>query len=133
MDLSPRPSPQRSSKRSRAQLLTSLQTVAAATTATPAERLLAAEADDAVRFVTALLRRYDAVLQNPPFGEPIPATKPYLKAAYPWIPTKDYNLLAAFVGRSLECAIPVSVMWEPSRPVPGCSSRPSILGDAKSS
>ena len=88
------------------ELLTSLQAVAGATTATPAERLLAAEADDAVRFVTAMLRRYDAVLQNPPFGEPIPATKPYLKAAYPWIPTKDYNLLAAFVGRSLELCHP---------------------------
>ena len=88
------------------ELLTSLQTVAGATTSTPAERLLAAEADDAVRFVTALLRRYDAVLQNPPFGEPIPATKPYLKAAYPWLPTRDYNLLAAFVGRSLELCHP---------------------------
>ena len=83
-------------------LLTSLQALADGTTATPAERLLAAGANDAVRFVMALLRRYDAVLQNPPFGEPVPATKPYLKTAYPWIPTKDYNLLAAFVGRGLE-------------------------------
>lgn len=54
----------------------------------------------------ALLRRYDAVFQNPPFGEPVPATKPYLKTAYPWIPTKDYNLLAAFVGRGLKLCRP---------------------------
>ena len=88
------------------ELLTSLQALAEATTATPAERMLAAEVDDAVRFVMALLRRYDAVLQNPPFGEPIPETKPYLKAAYPWIPTRDCNLLAAFVGRSIELCQP---------------------------
>lgn len=88
------------------ELLISLQAVADATTATPAERMLAAEADDAVRFVVAMLQRYDAVLQNPPFGEPVPETKPFLKAAYPWIPTKDCNLLAAFVGRGLELCRP---------------------------
>ncbi len=88
------------------EVLVSLQAVADTATATPAERMLAAEADDAVRFVVALLQRYDAVLQNPPFGEPVPETKPYLKATYPWIPTKDYNLLAAFVGRGLELCRP---------------------------
>ena len=88
------------------ELVTNLQTLADATTASPAERLLATEADDAVRFVMALLSRYDAVLQNPPFGEPVPSTKPYLKASYPWIPTKDYNLLAAFVGRGLDLCRP---------------------------
>ena len=74
--------------------------------ATPAERLLAAEAGDAIRFVEAMGRRYDVVLMNPPFGEPIPSTKAYLKNAYPWIPWKDYNLLAAFVGRGLELLAP---------------------------
>ena len=43
---------------------------------------------------------------NPPFGEPVPETKPYLRAAYPWLPTKDYNLLAAFVGRGVELCKP---------------------------
>ena len=76
------------------------------TTATPAERMLAAEAGDAVRFVSALLRRYDAVLQNPPFGEPVPETKPYLKAAYSWLPTRNCDLLAAFVGRGLQLCHP---------------------------
>ena len=90
------------------ELLRALEAAADATTATPAQRLLAAEASDAVRFVSALLRRYDAVLQNPPFGEPVPATKPYLKATYPWMPTKDCNLLAAFVGRGLELCQPGS-------------------------
>ena len=74
--------------------------------ATPAERLLAAETGDAIRFVEAMGRRYDVVLMNPPFGEPIPSTKVYLKDAYPWIPWKDYNLLAAFVGRGLELLAP---------------------------
>jgi len=86
----------------RDELLHELRAVAASTTATPAERLLVAEADDAVRFVMALLHRYDAVLQNPPFGDPVPDTRSYLKAAYPWIPSRNHNLLAAFVGRSLE-------------------------------
>lgn len=88
------------------QLLAGLRRVADAATATPAERLLAAEADDAVRFLSALQRRYDAVCMNPPFGEAVPSTKEYLKAAYPWIPTKDYNLLAAFVGRGVDLCKP---------------------------
>ena len=88
------------------ELLVGLEAVADATTATPAERMLAAEAGDAVRFVTALLRRYDAVLQNPPFGEPVATTKTYLKETYPWIPKRDCNLLAAFVGRGLELCLP---------------------------
>ena len=42
---------------------------------------------------------------NPPFGEPVAATKKYLKAAYPWLP-KFEDLLAAFVGRGLELVLP---------------------------
>lgn len=66
------------------------------------ERLFAAEATDALRFVETMQQRYDVVLMNPPFGEPVPETKQYLKTAYPWIPWKDYNLLAGFVGRGIE-------------------------------
>lgn len=88
------------------QLLDALTELSDAATATAAERIFAAEATDAIRFIEAMRRRYTAVLMNPPFGEPVPDTKPYLKAAYPWIPTKDYNLLAAFVGRGLELAEP---------------------------
>jgi hypothetical protein len=72
-----------------------------ATSSAP-ERLSAAEAGDAERFVAAMSQRYDVVLMNPPFGEPVVGTKAYLKAVYPWIPTKDHNLLAAFVGRGIE-------------------------------
>jgi hypothetical protein len=87
-------------------VLAALQRAADAISATPAERLLAADASDAVRLVEVVRNRYDAVLMNPPFGEPVPSTKNYIKAAYPWIPTKDYNLLAAFVGRGLELCKP---------------------------
>ena len=87
-------------------LLDRLRAVAASTTATAAERLLIAEAEDAVRFVSALVQRYDVVLQNPPFGDPVPDTRPYLKKAYPWIPGRNHNLLAAFVGRGLELCKP---------------------------
>lgn len=86
----------------RTELLTTLADLANATKASPAERLLAAEADDAIRFIEALERRYDAVLMNPPFGEPVPASKPYLRAAYRWLPSRTSDLLAAFVGRGTE-------------------------------
>lgn len=86
-----------------ADVLDALATIADTTTSSPAQRLFAAEAHDAVRFVEAMNRRYTAVLMNPPFGEPVPETKDYLKAAYPWIPPTG-DLLAAFVGRGLELA-----------------------------
>ena len=79
-----------------------LQAVADQASSSVVERLLAAEADDALRLVDVVRQRYDVVLMNPPFGEPVPETKPYLRAAYPWLPTKDYNLLAAFVGRGIQ-------------------------------
>lgn len=92
--------------RLRDDLLEELRAVAASTTATPAERLLVAEAGDAVRFVMALLHRYDAVLQNPPFGNPVPDTRRYLKSSYGWIPAQNYDLLAAFVGRGVQLCKP---------------------------
>ncbi len=89
-----------------ADLMAHLQAIADQASSSVAERLLAAEADDALRLVEVVRNRYDAVLMNPPFGEPVPDTKPYLRAAYPWLPTKDSNLLAAFVGRGLELCKP---------------------------
>lgn len=88
--------------RAEAAILEALRRVAAEASASPAERLLAAEATDAIGFVEAMRGRYDTVLMNPPFGEPVPKVKTYLKSAYSWIPWKDYNLLAAFVGRGVE-------------------------------
>lgn len=87
-------------------LLATLQQLADSTTATAGERLFAAEAGDAVRLLDVCRTRFDAVLMNPPFGEPVPATKPYLRTAYSWLPAKDTNLLAAFVGRGLELCKP---------------------------
>lgn len=83
-------------------ILQALRQAAAEASSTAAERLLAAEASEAIGFIEAMRNRYDVVLMNPPFGEPVPDTKEYLKAAYPWIPWKDYNVLAAFVGRGVE-------------------------------
>lgn len=84
-----------------AAVLEALSAVADSTTSTASQRLFAAEAHDAVRFVEAMSRRYTAVLMNPPFGEPVASTKDYLKAAYPWLP-KISDMLAAFVGRGVE-------------------------------
>ena len=64
------------------QLLDALRDISHAATATAAERLFAAEATDAVRFVEAMRRRYTAVLMNSPFGDPVPTTKVYLSSAY---------------------------------------------------
>jgi len=91
-------------------VLAALQRAADATSATPADRLFAADASDAVRLVEVVRSRYDAVLMNPPFGEPVPSTKDYIKAEYPWIPTKDNNLYAAFVGRGVELCKPDGYM-----------------------
>lgn len=83
-------------------VIATLQRAADLAESSVADRLLAADAGDAIRFLEAIRHRYDAVLMNPPFGEPVPQTKEYLRAAYPWIPTRDFNLLAAFVGRGIE-------------------------------
>lgn len=79
--------------------------LADSTTSTAAERLFAAGGEDALRFVEALSQRYDVVLMNPPFGDPIAETRDYLRAAYPWAPTR-LDLLAIFVGRGLELCKP---------------------------
>ncbi len=87
-------------------VLEALSAIADGTTSTTVERLFAAEAGDAVRLVEAMSRRYTAVLMNPPFGDPVNSTKPYLKAAYgDWIPATS-DLFALFVGRGLELTEP---------------------------
>lgn len=88
--------------RAEAAILDAIRRAAAEVSSTAAERLLAAEAADAFGFIEAMRARYDAVLMNPPFGEPVPETKEYLRAAYPWIPWKDHNVLAPFVGRGID-------------------------------
>lgn len=65
----------------------------------PAERLFAVDAHDAVRFVEICQQRYDVVLMNPPFGEPVPETRDYLAAAYG---KSAVDMYAAFVHRGLE-------------------------------
>jgi len=84
-------------------VLKALATIADQTTSTASQRLFAAEAHDAVRFVEAMSRRYTACLMNPPFGSPVATTKAHLRAAYPWIPATS-DLFALFVGRGMELA-----------------------------
>jgi hypothetical protein len=91
------------------ELLGHLQTIADQASSSVVERLLAAEADDALRLVDVVRQRYDAVLMNPPFGEPVSTTKPYLRAAYPWLPSTS-DIFAAFVGRGLELCKPDGYM-----------------------
>jgi hypothetical protein len=83
------------------ELLSHLQAIADQASSSVIERLLAAEADDAIRLIDVVRQRYDAVLMNPPFGAPVPETKAYLKTTYKWLPGRS-DLYAAFVGRGLE-------------------------------
>ncbi len=80
-------------------VLETLATIADQTTSTASQRLFAAEAYDAVRFVEALSRRYTTCLMNPPFGLSCENSEEYLKAAYPDSWTELY---ACFVERCIE-------------------------------
>lgn len=81
-----------------AEVLVALTAIADSTSSTATQRLFAAEAHDAIRFIEAMTRRYTAVVMNPPFGEPVASTKTYLKTAYPLGWTEMY---AAFIERGL--------------------------------
>lgn len=83
------------------ELLSHLQAIADQASSSVAERLLAAEANDALRLIDMMRQRYDAVLMNPPFGEPALGTKPYLRAAYASLPS-SCDLFSAFVERGLD-------------------------------
>jgi hypothetical protein len=82
--------------------LDALRRITAGVEAAAAERLFAADASDALRFVEAVHQRYDAVLMNPPFGYPIPETKDYLLDRYTRIHAKQYNIFGPFVERGVE-------------------------------
>jgi hypothetical protein len=88
-----------------AEVLDALSAIADSTTSSAAQRLFAAEAHDAVRFVQAMARRYTAVLMNPPFGTPVPASSGYLESTY----AAPYSELAChFVERGLDLASPAT-------------------------
>jgi len=76
-----------------------LTRLADAATASATERLFAAEAHDALRFVDVCRTRFDVVLMNPPYGLAPKAVEQYLKAEYP---TGWTDLYAAFLVRGLE-------------------------------
>jgi predicted RNA methylase len=80
-------------------ILEDLESLAAAVDATPAARLFSADARDAVRFVELCKQRYDVVLMNPPFGDAVPETRDYLRAAYG---DAAVDVYAAFVSRGAE-------------------------------
>jgi hypothetical protein len=82
--------------RAEADLMRHLQTVADQASSSVAERLLAADANDALRLIEVLRRRYDAVLMNPPYGLAPRIVEPNLKDEYPdgWT-----DLYAAFFYR----------------------------------
>jgi hypothetical protein len=80
-------------------ILDALRRVAAQAEAPPPVRMFAADAADAIRFVEICQQRYDAVLMNPPFGDPIPSTRDYLRSAYG---KSAGDLYAAFVVRGID-------------------------------
>ncbi len=80
-------------------LLTHLQAIADQASSSVVERLLAAEAEDALRLIDVVRQRYDAVLMNPPYGVPAVGTESYLQSTYPDTWTELY---ATCVLRGLE-------------------------------
>lgn len=62
-------------------------------------RLFTDDARHGIAFIDALLREYDVVLMNPPFGKPSKPSKKYIDDNYPR--TKN-DVYAAFVERGLE-------------------------------
>jgi hypothetical protein len=81
------------------EVLAALSTIADKAESTPADRIWAAEATDAIRFIEASRQRYDVVLMNPPFGLCVPTAEPYLRGAYPETWTELY---AAFIERGID-------------------------------
>jgi hypothetical protein len=81
------------------ELLGALDEVAHRADASPAARMFAADAHDAIRFVELSRQRYDTVLMNPPFGSPVPNTHDYLRATYG---SSAADMYAAFVHRALD-------------------------------
>jgi len=61
-------------------------------------RLFAEDAARGFAFIDLCRKRYDVVLMNPPFGEPVKATKAYIEKSFPR--TKN-DVYAAFVERGL--------------------------------
>jgi len=66
-------------------------------------RLFVRDAARGWAFLEALRRRYWVILMNPPFGDPVPSTKDYLKQHYP---RTKHDLYAAFVERGLQLLHP---------------------------
>ena len=89
------------------EVLATLQQAADAASSSTAERLLAAEAGDAIRFVDAMRLRYDVLILNPPYGEPVPESVVYLRGAY-----RDWwtELYACFVDRAAELLRPAGLL-----------------------
>ena len=85
------------------ELLGAMTAIAHEADASPADRMFAADARDAIGFVELCRQRYDVILMNPPFGEPVPGTEAYLEAAYG---SSGFDLYPAFVRRGLEMLTP---------------------------
>jgi Eco57I restriction-modification methylase len=80
------------------ELVDALDEISQRADASPSDRLFAADAHDAMRFVELCRQRYDIVLMNPPFGEPVPETKSYLETTYK---TSAVDMYASFVHRGI--------------------------------
>ena len=89
------------------EVLEALDRIADESMSAAAERLLAAEARDAIRFVEAMRRRYDVVLMNPPFGAAVPSSLRTLRETYAGTWT---DLYGAFVERGISLLRPRGVL-----------------------
>jgi hypothetical protein len=60
-------------------------------------QLFAGDAAQGVAFIELMRKRFDALLMNPPFGEPTRLSKAYVSSAYP---SSKANVLTAFAERA---------------------------------
>jgi hypothetical protein len=67
-------------------------------------RMFAEDASQGIAFVDVCRRRFDAVLMNPPFGEPTLNSRDYVGQAYP---SSKQDIYCAFVDRGVEWLSPL--------------------------
>ena len=110
-----------------AEVLVALQRVADEVSSTAAERLLAAEAGDAIRFIEAMRQRYDAVLMNPPFGIRFPGRRNTCSIDTFGFTRSSTTCSAHSLSAVLSCAVWPAI-WAPSHLVWRSSSSASSAG-----
>ncbi len=85
------------------ELLTAVETAAAAIAEDPTDRLFAEDTARGLKLVQLLTRRYDIAVMNPPYGAFVPRVRDFVKAAYP---LTSNDIYATFIDRACQLTEP---------------------------